>query len=97
MTKEQIEIMIESLEELNEELSIQNKGSLCFEQWELLDYLKKLDLKCGECDCKPKYPNIGCDTLKDCKEVFCECKEPHHNGYEGETDCSNCGLDLGWY
>jgi hypothetical protein len=45
MTKEQIEIMIESLEELNEELSIQNKGSLCFEQWELLDYFKKLDLK----------------------------------------------------
>ena len=41
MNKEQIEIMIESLEELNEELSIQGKGSLCFEQWELLDYLKK--------------------------------------------------------
>jgi hypothetical protein len=42
MNKEQVEIMIESLEELNEELSIQNKGSLCFEQWELLDYLKKI-------------------------------------------------------
>ena len=24
-------------------------------------------LKCGECDCKIKYPNIGCDTIKDCK------------------------------
>ena len=26
------------------------------------------ELKCGECDCKPKYENIGCDTLKDCKK-----------------------------
>jgi hypothetical protein len=41
MNEEQIDIIIESLEELNEELSIQNKGSLSFEQWELLDYLKK--------------------------------------------------------
>tara|TARA_R110000796_G_C14436440_1_gene421766 strand:+ start:541 stop:801 length:261 start_codon:yes stop_codon:yes gene_type:complete len=41
MNKEQINIAIESLEELNEELSIQNKGTLCFEQWELLEYLKQ--------------------------------------------------------
>jgi hypothetical protein len=45
MDKEQIDIIIESLEELNEELSIQNKGSLCFEQWELLDNLKKVKVK----------------------------------------------------
>lgn len=25
-------------------------------------------LKCGDCDCKAKYPNIGCDDLKDCKK-----------------------------
>tara|TARA_R110001606_G_scaffold20247_2_gene73033 strand:+ start:87 stop:302 length:216 start_codon:yes stop_codon:yes gene_type:complete len=28
------------------------------------------ELKCGECDCKPKYPNIGADTLKDCKKEW---------------------------
>ena len=28
------------------------------------------ELKCGDCDCKPKYENIGCDTLKDCKKEW---------------------------
>jgi hypothetical protein len=33
--------------------------------------LQKKHLKCGECDCAVKYPNIGCDTIKDCeKEHF---------------------------
>lgn len=41
MTKEQINLMIESLEELNEELSNQSKGTLFSEQWELLKYLKQ--------------------------------------------------------
>ena len=27
------------------------------------------ELKCGECDCKIKYPDIGCDTIKDCKKT----------------------------
>ena len=27
-------------------------------------------LKCGDCDCKIKYENIGCDTLKDCKKEW---------------------------
>tara|TARA_R110000868_G_scaffold404156_1_gene682049 strand:+ start:563 stop:799 length:237 start_codon:yes stop_codon:yes gene_type:complete len=27
------------------------------------------ELKCGECDCEIKYPNIGCDTIKDCKKT----------------------------
>jgi hypothetical protein len=58
MNKEQVEIMIESLEELNEELSIQSKGSLCFEQWELLDHLKQVK-KGMQNTC------IGFDSLKD--------------------------------
>jgi hypothetical protein len=41
MNKEQINLMIKSLEELNEELSIQSKGTLFSEQWDLLEYLKK--------------------------------------------------------
>jgi hypothetical protein len=41
MNKEQINLMIESLEELNEELSVQSKGTLFSEQWELLEYIKK--------------------------------------------------------
>jgi hypothetical protein len=41
MNKEQINLMIESLEELNEELSVQSKGTLFSEQWDLLEYLKK--------------------------------------------------------
>jgi hypothetical protein len=28
---------------------------------------RKKHLKCGECDCGVKYPNIGCDTIKDCE------------------------------
>ena len=28
------------------------------------------ELKCGDCDCKIKYENIGCDTLKDCKKEW---------------------------
>ena len=43
MNKKQINLMIESLEELNEELSVQSKGTLFSEQWELLDYLKTLN------------------------------------------------------
>ena len=27
-------------------------------------------LKCLDCDCKIKYENIGCDTLKDCKKEW---------------------------
>ena len=45
MTKKQINLMIESLEELNEELSNQNKGTLFSEQHELLEYLKQLKAK----------------------------------------------------
>jgi hypothetical protein len=40
MTEDQIDTMIESLEELNEELSIQSKGMLCMHQLELLEHLK---------------------------------------------------------
>mgnify|MGYP003647050629 CR=1 FL=1 len=29
-----------------------------------------VELKCGDCDCKIKYENIGCDTLKDCKKEW---------------------------
>jgi hypothetical protein len=39
-TQEQIEIMIASLEELQEELSINNHGDLFQEQYNLLEYLK---------------------------------------------------------
>ena len=28
------------------------------------------ELKCGECDCKSKYENIGCDNLKYCKKEW---------------------------
>ena len=27
-------------------------------------------LKCGECDCKIKYPDLGMDKLKDCKKEW---------------------------
>ena len=27
-------------------------------------------LKCGECDCEVKYPNLGVDKLKDCKRKW---------------------------
>jgi len=27
-------------------------------------------LKCGDCDCKVKYPNLGMDGLKDCKKEW---------------------------
>lgn len=27
-------------------------------------------LKCGECDCEVKYPNLGVDKLKDCKREW---------------------------
>jgi hypothetical protein len=40
MNQADIKLMIESLEELNEELSNQNKGTLFTEQWDLLDKLK---------------------------------------------------------
>ena len=41
MTKEQIQLMIESLEDLKEELSVNNHGNLFTEQYELLEYLKE--------------------------------------------------------
>jgi hypothetical protein len=40
MNEEQILLMIETLEELQEELSFNNHGNLVTEQWELLEYLK---------------------------------------------------------
>jgi hypothetical protein len=43
MTKEQIELMIESLEDLQEELIRNDHGTLCKEQYELLEYLKELN------------------------------------------------------
>jgi hypothetical protein len=33
-------------------------------------FIKIEELKCGDCDCKIKYENIGCDTLKDCKKEW---------------------------
>jgi hypothetical protein len=42
ISKEQLLIMIESLEELCEELSNNNHGTLMTEQWELLNFLKTL-------------------------------------------------------
>jgi hypothetical protein len=27
------------------------------------------ELKCGDCDCVIKYPDIGCDSIKDCKKT----------------------------
>ena len=39
--------------------------------YEAINYTRSCtELKCGECDCKPKYENIGCDTLKDCKKEW---------------------------
>ena len=40
INKEQIELMIESLEELSEELSDNSHGNLVIEQWDLLAHLK---------------------------------------------------------
>ena len=40
LSKEQIEIIIDTFEELIEELSFNNHGSLFLEQWELYKYLK---------------------------------------------------------
>lgn len=40
ISKEQIELMIESLEELSEELSDNSHGNLVTEQWNLLDHLR---------------------------------------------------------
>ena len=38
-------------------------------QLEAINYTRcSTELKCGECECRPKYENIGCDTLKDCKK-----------------------------
>ena len=41
MTQEQIELMIESLEELQDVLSRYDHGTLFTEQYELLEYLKE--------------------------------------------------------
>lgn len=41
LTKEQIEVIIETFEELLEELSENNHGSLVREQWEVYEYLKE--------------------------------------------------------
>tara|TARA_R110001606_G_C15082412_1_gene617432 strand:+ start:321 stop:557 length:237 start_codon:yes stop_codon:yes gene_type:complete len=62
MNKEQINLMIESLEELNEELSIQSKGTLFSEQWELLKYLKEQLILSGvsHCTCKIPEPEGKC-------------------------------------
>ena len=40
INKEQVEVMIETLEELCEELSDNSHGTLFTEQWDLLNYLK---------------------------------------------------------
>ena len=42
ITKEQIELMIESLEELQDVLSRYDHGTLFTEQFQLLEYLKQL-------------------------------------------------------
>tara|TARA_R110001606_G_scaffold364646_1_gene519186 strand:+ start:741 stop:974 length:234 start_codon:yes stop_codon:yes gene_type:complete len=42
------------------------------EQLTLTDVVKSdsEQLKCGECDCKVKYPDLGMDKLKDCKKEW---------------------------
>ena len=42
LNKEQIQIIIDTFEELNEELSFNNHGILFTEQWELYNLLKTL-------------------------------------------------------
>ena len=38
---------------------------------EAINYTRSCtEFKCGDCDCKPRYENIGCDTLKDCKKEW---------------------------
>jgi len=41
LSKEQIQIIINTFEELNEELSFSNHGTLFTEQWELYKLLKE--------------------------------------------------------
>jgi len=41
LSKEQIQIIINTFEELNEELSFNNHGTLFTEQWELYKILKE--------------------------------------------------------
>jgi hypothetical protein len=41
LNKEQIDILINTFEELNEELSFNNHGTLFTEQWELYNLLKE--------------------------------------------------------
>ena len=43
LNKEQIAILINTFEELNEELSFSNHGTLFTEQWELYKLLKKIN------------------------------------------------------
>jgi hypothetical protein len=74
---------MKELQELrNEVLSLRNMGELTKQTESIL--LHKLnalqeainytrcctELKCGDCDCKIKYENIGCDNLKDCKKEW---------------------------
>lgn len=41
ITKEQAQEIIDAFYELKEELSIQSKGNLMTEQWEVLEYLEE--------------------------------------------------------
>jgi hypothetical protein len=79
LNKEQINLMIESLEELNEELSIQSKGTLFIEQWELLENLKQvkkltIPVVVGQseqfnCFLEDREQGLRCDNkCNDCKD-----------------------------
>tara|TARA_R110000765_G_scaffold83775_1_gene162526 strand:+ start:98 stop:322 length:225 start_codon:yes stop_codon:yes gene_type:complete len=74
--------MTELQELRNEVLSLRNMGELTKQTESILlhklNSIEKainyihccMELKCGDCDCKIKYENIGCDTLKDCKKEW---------------------------
>ena len=88
ISKEQIELMIESLEELNEELSNQSKGTLMSDQYELLDHLKLvrdnfvLDLVSGWIPLMENKNLFDREAKHNCKVLFddgteCDYDDPH--------------------
>ena len=76
ISKEQIELMIESLEELSEELSDNSHGNLVTEQWDLLEHLRLVR------DNFVLAPVIICPV--------CGGKD-YYNAVYGKYSCIKCG------
>jgi len=79
LSEQQIKLIIETFEELAEELSNQSKGTLLTEQWDVLEYLKgvqKRNTQCPNCNSSDIY-KYSCGNMEGSARCH-KCKKEYN-------------------